>query len=177
MVCESSVCSRLPKLAFGHRVGEHDDVLASSIVPRCSAFCQVFPSGGTDPPCPTSYGFVLFVSGDERFEPIGQLDEPELARVFRAVKGIAHPHLSQLGGCVDIAEQAVEQVEEALQIVVGIACRIAAKGFEQRLVLSGSQLPVLFHSVVLATWAIRSKRACLTTTTTPFKHRFCERRS
>jgi len=104
---------------------------------------------GTDPPCPTSYGFVLFASGDEGFEPIGQLDEPELARVLRAVKGIAHPHLSQLGGCVDIAEQAVEQVEEALQVVVGIACRIAAKSFEQPLALSGSQLPVLFHSVVV----------------------------
>jgi len=30
---------------------------------------------------------------------------------------------------------------------------------------------------VLATWDIRSKRTCLTTTTTPFKHRFCERMS
>lgn len=30
---------------------------------------------------------------------------------------------------------------------------------------------------VLATWAIRSKRACLITTTQPFKRRFCERMS
>jgi len=34
----------------------------------------------------TSYGFVSFVLGDERFEPVGQLNEPELARVLGAVE-------------------------------------------------------------------------------------------
>ena len=40
------------------------------------------------------YGFVSFVSGNKGFEPVGQLDETELARVVGAVKGVAHPHLA-----------------------------------------------------------------------------------
>jgi len=37
--------------------------------------------------------------------------------------------------------------------------------------------PHLHLLPVLATWAIRSKRACSTTTTPPFKRRFCEQMS
>ena len=62
-------------------------------------------------------------SGDHRLEPVRQLYELELARVFRVIKRVTHHDLAQFGHGVDITEHAVEQVEEPLQVVVGIACR------------------------------------------------------
>ena len=64
MACQSSVCSHHPALAFVHRVGEHDDFLATSIVLRFSAFCKDFPRGGIEHPCPISYGLVSNLEPD-----------------------------------------------------------------------------------------------------------------
>ena len=38
-------------------------------------------------------------SCDKRFEPIGQLHELELARVFRAIEWVAHDERAQFGSC------------------------------------------------------------------------------
>ncbi len=65
----------------------------------------------------------MYVSGDKRFKPVGQLHEFELARMFRAIKWVAYDDLTQFSHRVDIAEHAIEQVEQALQVVVGIARR------------------------------------------------------
>ena len=78
----------------------------------------------------TSYGFVSFVSYDERFKTVSQLDEPELVRVLGAVKGVVSDDLAQFGHRVDVAEHAVKQVEKTLQVVMGIACWTRTKGFE-----------------------------------------------
>jgi len=65
---------------------------------------------------------VLAPGGDQRFEPVGQLHEFELARVFGAIKGVAHHDLAQFSHRVDIAEHTIEHVEQSLQVIVGIAC-------------------------------------------------------
>src|SRR6266566_3756202 len=74
-------------------------------------------------------------SCDERFKPIGQLHQFELARVLRAIERVTHDDLAQFGHRVDIAEHAVEQVEQPLQVVVGIACWNRTKGFKQAFAL------------------------------------------
>jgi hypothetical protein len=85
------------------------------------------------------------VSGDERFEPVRQFHEFELARLLGTIKGIAHDDLAQFGHRVDVAEHAVEQVEQPLQVVVGIACWTRAKGFEQAFALRWRDLLHAFH--------------------------------
>jgi hypothetical protein len=76
------VCSRLSVLAFGLRVPPHDDVLAASIVPRCSAFYQIVRRGELTSLVPHRTASRRQVSGDNGFEPVGQLHQFELARVF-----------------------------------------------------------------------------------------------
>ena len=78
--------------------------------------------------------------------PVCQFHELELSRAFGAIKGVAHHNLAQFCHRVDIAEHTVEQVEEPLQVVVGIACRACAKGFEQPFALRRCNLPSCFHS-------------------------------
>src|SRR5260221_4820743 len=68
---------------------------------------------------------------EELLEQARQLDKLELAGLLGAVEWVAHDDLAQLGHRVDITEHAVKQVEQALQVIVGIACRARPKGFEQ----------------------------------------------
>ncbi len=55
----------------------------------------------------------MSVSSDKRLEPVCQFHEFELARVFRAIKRVAHDDLTQFSHRVDIAEHAIEQVEQS----------------------------------------------------------------
>ncbi len=110
------MCSRLPALAFGPRVPTYDDVLAASIVPKCAAFCQVVRRGGQAHLVYHRRALRRQVSGHNGFELVGQLHQFEMARVLRAIKRVTHDDLAQLGFAVDIAEHAVEQVQETLQV-------------------------------------------------------------
>jgi hypothetical protein len=69
-------------------------------------------------------------SSDKGFEPVRQLHEFELARVFRAIKGITHDDLAQFGEGVDVTE--------LRQIVLGVTCRTGTQRFEQAFALGGS---------------------------------------
>ena len=72
--------------------------------------------------------------------------------MFRAIKGVAHDDLAQFGPGVHIAEHAVEQVEQSLQIVMGIAtppCRY--------LIMRGY---VLLHSSLAGKTGSLSGSAC-----------------
>ena len=76
-------------------------------------------------------GERVSVSGDKGFEPVRQLHEFELTWMLRAIKRVAHDDLAQFGFCIDIAEHAIEQIEQPLQIVMSITCWIWPKGLEQ----------------------------------------------
>ena len=78
-------------------------------------------------------------SGKQCLEPVSQLHEFELPRVRRAIEWIAHDDLAQFRGRVHVAKQAIEQVEEALQVVVGIARRAGAKSLKQAFSPGGRQ--------------------------------------
>src|ERR1700682_1972436 len=86
-------------------------------------------------------------SSDQRFEPVCQFDQLELARVFGAVKGVTDDDLAQFGRRVDMAEQAVEHVEQPLQVIVGIACRARSEGSEQACAFGRGDLRCLCHRV------------------------------
>src|SRR5579884_3330536 len=85
----------------------------------------------------TTRNFVIYtskrkgVSGDDRLEPVGQFPKFELARLLGAVERVAHHDLAQFSHRLAIAEPRVEQVDELLQPLIGIACRRGAKGFEE----------------------------------------------
>jgi len=53
--------------------------------------------------------------------------------------------MGQFGFCVDMAEHAIEQIEQPLQIIMGIALRIRTKGLEQASALGQCDLLHAFH--------------------------------
>ncbi|HEY7420250.1 MAG TPA: hypothetical protein VH593_34045 [Ktedonobacteraceae bacterium] len=69
--------------------------------------------------------------GNNRLQPIGQIDEFHAARQLRGIEGVAHDDLAQFCRRIQIAKQAIEPVQKALNILMGTACRTGAIRLEQ----------------------------------------------
>ena len=58
--------------------------------------------------------------GNEYFEPISQFDQFELTRVLGAIEGVTHDDLAQFGQRINITEHAIQEIQETLQVVMGV---------------------------------------------------------
>src|SRR6266567_2493483 len=91
-------------------------------------------------------GFPL---GDKGLEPFSKLREFESSRRLRAIKGITDDNVTEFGRAVDVAVHAVEQVEKAFKVIVGVPCRTRAEGLEQALAFCWCQSVCICHRLPL----------------------------
>src|SRR5579859_6556156 len=83
--------------------------------------------------------------GDKRLEPFSKLREFESSRRLRAIKRIADDNVTEFGRAIDVAVHAVEQVEKAFEVVVGVPCRTRTEGLEQALAFCRCQPLCICH--------------------------------